>query len=219
MPGVVCLQGGGELTPGCREMDAEVLQRVPGPVAVVPLASGRGADYRRTHAHGAAYFRALGAEVLEVPDPREHGLPPVLSQARVLVLPGGSPSRLRRGLAETGLEGVLRRLLDDGGAVVGASAGAMLLGSWTVLPEEGLRVEPATGVVPGVVVVPHWRGARADWLAAIDAVVEDGIVLGIPEQSGLLLQDGEGAAVGRAAVRFVRERRDLGRGSRIPMCE
>lgn len=216
MPGVVCLQGGGELSPGCRPMDAQVLARVPGPVAVVPLASSPGRDYERTHARGAAYFASLGADVIDVPDPREHDARDVLGRARVVMMPGGSPSRLHRGLADAGIVPVLRSLLDGGGAVVGSSAGAMLLGSWTVLPEEGMRVVAGTGLAPDVAVVPHWDGRRKDWLAALDAVGAC-TVLGLPEESGLLLEDGQATALGRKAVRFVRERRDLGVGSRVPM--
>jgi cyanophycinase-like exopeptidase len=197
-------------------MDAEVLGRVPGPVAVVPLASAPGRDYGRTHARGTGYFRALGADVLDVPDPREHDALEVLSRARLVVLPGGSPTRLHRGLAEAGLVPVLRELLDDGGGVVGSSAGAMLLGSWTVLPEEGMRVVAGSGLAPDVAVVPHWDGRRDDWVAALEAAGAT-TVLGLPEESGLLLEDGEATALGRKAVRFVRERRDLGVGSRIPM--
>jgi cyanophycinase-like exopeptidase len=194
-------------------MDEALLARVPGPVAVVPLASGPGTDYARTHEHGARWFRALGAEVLEVPDPRAHDVRKVLARARVVVLPGGSPSRLRRDLSATAVDQALRALLEQGGAVVGCSAGAMLLGSWTVLPEEGFRFEPGTGLVPGVVVVPHWGGDRDDWLAVIDR----GTVLGLPEQSGVLVADGEATAVGRHPTRLVRERVDLRVGSRIPM--
>jgi len=190
-------------------MDGQLLARAPGPVAVVPLASGPGADYQRTHDHGAAYFRSLGAEVLDVPDPRRHDVMEVFAHARVVILPGGSPSRLRRGLAATGLQPLLSQLLDDDGAVMGASAGAMLLGSWTVLPEEGPRLDTGTGIVPGVVVVPHWTGAREDWLA----VIREGTVLGLPEESGVLVADGEVTAVGRRPTRLVREGRDLSVGA------
>jgi peptidase E len=192
-------------------MDARLLELAGGPVAVVPLASGPGTDYRRTHDHGGRHFRALGAEVLPVPDPRRYDAGQVLSRARVMVLPGGSPSRLRDALASTGLVPVLRQLLADDGAVMGASAGAMLLGERTVLPEEGLRLVAATGLVPGVAVVPHWTGARDDWLA----VLGDGTVLGLPEESGVLVRDGTVTAVGRHPTRLVREGTDLSVGATL----
>ncbi len=212
MPGVVCLQGGGEFSRGCREMDAEVLSRAPGPVAVVPLASGPGTDYRRAHEHGGRYYRSLGAEVLDVPDPRSQDVADVVGRAGVIVLPGGSPSRLRRALADTGLPAQLRQLVAEGGAVIGSSAGAMLLAGWTVLPEEGLRFVEALGLVPGVVVVPHWDGDRQTWLAAI----ERGTVLGIPEESGVLVEDGTLTPVGQRPTRLVREESDLSVGARLP---
>lgn len=201
MPGPVLLQGGGELAPGCRTMDLALLALAPGPVLVLPLASAPGRDHDRTLARATSYYRDLGAEVLS---PSSE-----IAEASVVVLTGGSPSRLREALVGTAVGAALVRHVAEGGAVSGASAGAMLLGSWTVLPEEGLRVDTGLGIAEGLVVVPHWHGARDDWLAAIDR----GIVVGIPEESGLLLQTGRAVSVGRRAVRFVLEEVDLGVGA------
>jgi len=205
--GFVCLQGGGEFSRGCREMDAYLLARAPGPVAVVALASAPGREYSRAQANGARHFRALGAEVLDVPDPRGH--PVDLTPVGLVVLPGGSPSRLRAGLAATGVGAALRRHVAGGGAVMGASAGAMLLGAWTVLPEEGPRLDTGLGLVPGVVVVPHWTGERDSWLE----VITTGTVLGLREESGALVENGVLTAMGQAGVRIVRQGIEVGVGS------
>ena len=42
MTGVVCLQGGAEFGPDCREMDADLLRRAGGPVVVTALAGAVG---------------------------------------------------------------------------------------------------------------------------------------------------------------------------------
>ena len=99
------------------------------------------------------------------------------------------------------------RLLAEGGVVSGSSAGAMVLSGWTVLPDRpGPAIERGLGVVPDVLVLPHWTGdGRADWLRAVEAAVPDGVeVLGIPEQSGVLVDGPSFTAVGSAATSLLR---------------
>lgn len=217
MTGLVCLQGGGEFSAACQGMDAELLGRAPGTVAVLALAAPPGPEHDRAATNGVNHFRRLGAEAFVVPDPRQPGAraadaAEALEGAGLVVLPGGSPSRLLRGLVETGLDEVLRAHLRAGRAVMGASAGAMVLGSWTVLPEEGPALAAGLGLADGIVVVPHWRGARDDWLA----VIGEGLVLGLPEESGVLVEEGRITAVGARDVRLIRESADLSVGNTLP---
>lgn len=216
MAGLVCLQGGGELTPACNEMDEALLERCSGPVAVLPLAATSGEAYGRTCAQGVSHFRRLGAEAYEVPNPRggEADVTDVLQEAGLVVLPGGSPSQLLRELQRTGLDDVLRAHVAAGRAVMGASAGAMVLGSLLLLPDSGMRVEEGLGIAPGVVVVPHWDGRRKDWLKALSDA--EGVLLGLPEESGVLLEDGRMTAVGARNVRVIREGTDLSVGASRP---
>jgi peptidase E len=217
MPGLICLQGGGEFSSGCSEMDTQLLVRAPGPVAVIALASPPGEAYRRTNAHGVSHFRRLGAEVFAVPDPREEELGDTLRDVGLVVLPGGSPSLLLEGFDRTVLGERLREHVAAGGAVMGASAGAMVLGAWVVLPDSGFRVAPGLGLVEHVVAVPHWSGPRADWLRAVDGAVEDAFVLGLPEESGILVENGQLTAVGRLPTYVVREGVEVGVGHTIPL--
>ena len=99
----------------------------------------------------------------------------------------------------------MRDLLAAGGAVMGSSAGAMVLGGWTVLPDARPGGPRGPGLVPDVLVVPHWSGGRGDWLRAVDAgTPADTVVLGIPEESGMLVEDGTWTAVGQSPTRLVR---------------
>ncbi|MDT7537749.1 MAG: Peptidase family [Actinomycetota bacterium] len=183
------------------------------------LAGSVGRDYDTATANGVRHFRAIGAgDVVGAPDAR---LDPVGAQAavlsaRLLVLPGGSPSRLLDALRSTGIGDRLADLLDDGGLVMGASAGAMVLCPWTVLPDQrsggSLAVEPGLGLVGDLLVVPHWSGgsSRGDWLRSIEAVIPTTTtVLGIPEESGVLVDGDVLTAVGRSATRLLHEGRDL----------
>lgn len=215
----VFLQGGGEFSPGCRAMDRMLLQRADGPVVVTALAGTVGEDYRTATQRGVSHFRALGAtDVLAAPDVREDGAVAleVLQRARVLVLPGGSPSRLLAALTGTPVGQLVADLLAAGGTVMGASAGAMVLCPWTVLPDrrgpQGPGVAPALGLVPDLLVVPHWSGgsSRGEWLRAVRDGVPAGVqVLGIPEESGVLVEGGVLTAIGSRATTLVGQDRDL----------
>ena len=223
MTGQVCLQGGGEFSPGCRPMDAELVRRAPGRVVVSALAGTVGADYRTATDNGVRHFRSVGAvDVVAAPDVREDpdGALAALTSADLLVLPGGSPARLLEALTGTGAGQVVADRLAAGALVMGSSAGAMVLGAWTVLPDRkgasGMQVVPGLDLVPGVLVVPHWSGrsSRNDWLLAIEAEVPtDVVVLGIPEESGVLVDAAGRTAVGRTATTLVREQRELALGA------
>ena len=223
MSGVVCLQGGGEFAPGCRAMDADLVRRAGGRVVVSALAGTVGRDYRTATDNGVRHFRAVGArEVVAAPDAREDpdGAWAALASALLLVLPGGSPSRLLSALQDTGAGQVVADRLAAGALVMGSSAGAMVLGEWTVLPDgrggAGMQVVRGLGLVPGVLVVPHWSGgsSRGDWLRAVEAGVPDDIlVLGIPEESGVLVDADGMTSVGQTPTTLVREQREMALGT------
>ena len=223
MTGVVCLQGGGEFAPGCRAMDADLVRRAGGRVVVSALAGTVGRDYRTATDNGVRHFRAVGArEVVAAPDVREDpdGALAALASALLLVLPGGSPSRLLSALQDTGAGQVVADRLAAGALVMGSSAGARVLGEWTVLPDgrgaAGMQVVRGLGLVPGVLVVPHWSGgsSRGDWLRAVEAGVPDDIlVLGIPEESGVLVDADGMASVGQMPTTLVREQREMALGT------
>lgn len=214
---MLCLQGGAEFGPGCREMDAALLARADGgPVVVTALAGAPGREYRTAGDNGVRHFRSLGAaDVRVAPDVREdpEGALAALGAARLLVLPGGSPARLLDALRSTPVGDLVPRLLADGVVVSGSSAGAMVLCAWTVLPERGSPdVVPGLGLVARTLVVPHWIGASG-WLAAVAAAVPPDVrVLGLPEQSGVVVADGSATAVGSAPTALLSEDRVLAVG-------
>ena len=213
MSGTICLQGGGEFSVRCRPIDQVLVEQTPGPVVVTALAGAPGREYATANRNGVAHYRAVGAQdVVAAPDVREdpEGALAALRRARLLVLPGGSPGRLLRALTTTPVGRVVADLLADGGTVMGSSAGAMVLGGWTVLPEgRSPSVVPGLGLVPDVLVVPHWSGPRGDWLRVVEAEVpRETVVLGIPEESAVLVRETRLEAL-RVASRLVRQDRDL----------
>lgn len=226
MTGTVCLQGGGEFSAACRDMDGDLLRDVEGPVVVSALAGTPGRDYRTATQNGVTHLRGLGLrEVVAAPDVRDEpdAAVEVLAAAAAIVLPGGSPSRLLAGLRDTPLADLVVGLLARGGVVMGASAGAMVLCPWTVLPDrsgpEGYAVAAGLAAVPGLSVVPHWTGAssRGDWLRALEA--SGTVVLGLPEESGVVVRDGIVTAVGTTGTTVVRTGELLEVGSSRPLAD
>lgn len=222
---MICLQGGAEFGPGCRAMDGELLRRAGGPAVVVPLAGAPGREHDTAGANGVRHLRAIGGEATTAPDARTDpdGAVAALRAARLVFLPGGSPSRLLEALHGTPVGALLPELLADGVVLAGSSAGAMVVCAWTVLPDRrgrrGVAVERGLGLVPGALVVPHWSGgsSRGDWLRAVEEVVPDDVlVLGLPEESGVLVEDGALTAVGQAPTELVGRSEVLAVGERWP---
>lgn len=200
MLGAICLQGGDEFAPGCRDMDGALLDRAGGgPVVVTALAGAPGRETRIADDNGVRYFRALGADASAAPDARsdEAAAVAAIDRAALLFLPGGSPARLLETISRPALRAALDRLLHRDGVLVGSSAGAMVLAALTLLPERGgvPAVAPGLGLVPGTVVLPHYRG-DGRWLAAV--ADRDVLALGLPEHAGLLVDAGRWSPVGEA---------------------
>jgi cyanophycinase-like exopeptidase len=205
MKGTICLQGGAEFGPLGAAMDADLVKLAGnGSVVIAPLASAPGRDYAVTGANGMRHFAEVGAEDVSVaPDARRHhdAAFATVSEADLLVLPGGSPTRLLDALTTTRIGEALRGVLDRGGVVLGASAGAMVLCSWTWLPDDPEQpTVPGLGLVPDVVVLPHWQDRRAGRIDAVRGALPPGIsILGLREQSGVIYDGITLAAVGHAA--------------------
>ena len=191
---MICLQGGNEFHPACREMDALLLDAAGnGPVVVVPLAGAPGREYDTAGANGVRHFRSLGATDVTVAPP--DAVARAIADAALVVLPGGSPRRLREALLGTPAHDALRDAARDR-VVSGSSAGAMLLCAVTVLPEGGLTTATGLGVVEDFAVVPHYDGPRRAWEDALRAAAPGTDILGIPECSGVLLDGEDVTAVG-----------------------
>ncbi|MDX6246432.1 MAG: Peptidase family [Frankiales bacterium] len=174
-------------------MDRAVLTLTgPGPVVVLPSAAAQGREYVTAGRNAFAYYTGLGAEVLVAPDPREDLLGAVgaIRTAALVVLPGGSPARLVEALVATALGAALAAAP----GISGASAGAMVLCSTTVLPDVAEHpLVPGMGLVPDCLVVPHFAGSLR-WIEP--ASEGPPLVLGLPECSGVIITDRTFTAVG-----------------------
>lgn len=222
---MICLQGGAEFGPLGAGMDGDLLRLAGGgPVVVVPLAGAPGREYDAAGRNGVRHFAALGARsVVAAPDARDDdaGAFAVTREAALLVLPGGSPARLLEALTRTRVGLAVTEVLERGGVVMGASAGAMVLCEHTWLPERGGTVVRGLGLVPGCLVLPHWQDARRGQADAVkQGLPSDAVVLGLPEQSGVLVDGDRVTAVGHTATTLLgRSRRVLEPGASDALAE
>jgi peptidase E len=195
MSGYVLVQGGDEFHDECREMDKRLLELAgSGRVTVLAGASESAADFEATSQKAVAYYRDLGAPDVEAAPQDHDGMALALISARVAILPGGSPAHLLHLLhADQGrLSDALRAILLAGGAISGSSAGAMVLGAATWLPDadrEG-TVVPALGLLgEPLLLLPHADGTPSTWLSLVDqgrALLPDLRCLALGEHSGVL---------------------------------
>ncbi len=205
--GAICLQGGREFTSDCREMDEFVLAVVDdGPVAILAGAARVGSDYAGASERARRHYDGLGAEVVIVPDPRTDptgAIAALTDDLALVVLPGGSPSSLVAVLLGA-TEQVGDRLLDlhaAGAGISGASAGAMVLCDYTVLPDQ--RTRRRTTVTHGLALVeglalPHWEPGPLRW-----PLPDEVALWGLPECGGVVItDDGTTEAVGHGIPSF-----------------
>ncbi len=199
--GVICLQGGRELTPPCDEMDRTVLGRCAGRVVVLAGAARPGSDYAGASARTVAHYGRLGADVEVIPDPRDdprRSLDALADGVGLIVLPGGSPGGLLDVLAITDRGRTIGDrvvgLWSAGTAISGASAGAMVLCERSAVPG-GATTAAGLGLVPGVA-IPHWTpGSERRW-----TVADTLLLWGLPECGGVLIDHTGMIGVGQGAA-------------------
>jgi cyanophycinase-like exopeptidase len=208
------LVGSGEFTPAMAEIDREILRTLPPHPRVVILPTAAAGENPEDWAYrGVEHFTRLGARsvglmVLDWSHAEDPANVAEVETADLVYLSGGKPARLLAALEGSPLwRGVLlaRR---RGGWIVGASAGAMVLGDWTLQhrPSDGNGTPTewtiGLGILQGIAVVPHYdRWVEAEALA--DEIAGSCTVLGVAEDSALLLDEGQGRALGaeRSCVR------------------
>ena len=201
-PGVICLQGGRELTPPCDEMDRLILERCSGTVAVLAGAARPGSDYAGASARTVAHYARLGVTVEVVPDPRADRAGAVAAldgDIGLVVLPGGSPGGLLdvltvRATDDTTVADLVISLWSSGAGISGASAGAMVLCSHVASPGRSDGLATGLDLVPGMA-IPHWSpGSERRWS------LPDTLLWGLPECGGVVVDEDSMIGVGQGAA-------------------
>lgn len=222
MNGLIALLGSGEYLPVMDEVDRHLLAslRANGHrprVACLPTASGREgeASVTRWSKMGIDHFNRLDADVKAVPiidweSARDPRFVSVLENADLIYFSGGDPGYLFQVLQGSPAWLAAQSAWQRGAVYAGCSAGAMILGRQ--IPNfrfAGLRSISAFGILPVTFIMPHFNAIPKIWRPLINGLrrrlQEDGIMLGIDENTALVGRLGEPWTVmGAATVQVMR---------------
>jgi cyanophycinase len=224
------LVGSGEFTPAMADIDREILRTLPAHPRVVVLPTAAAGENPEEWAYrGVEHFTRLGARSvgLMVLD-RSHAVDPAnvleVEAADLVYFSGGKPARLLAALEGSPLWRGVLLARQRGGWIVGASAGAIVLGDWALVhtpaDPHGTPTEwtIGLGILQGIAVVPHFdRWTEAEDLA--NEIASSCTVLGIAEDSAILLDERHGRALGagRSCVRSGGTDRWLSAGDRFEL--
>jgi cyanophycinase len=183
------LLGGNEWRPDSVAADSWWLARAARPEVTVLTSAAQ--DIPETAVGwAAAYFRQLGASVQgcfiqtgkDAADPRRLAQ---LSGAAAIYLCGGDPAAAQTVLYASPAAEQLRLAFRAGVPLAGSSAGAMVLGGGCLAPSQDFAVRPGLGLVPGVLVVPHWNSASSNWRRAAAGLAQEYQVVAVDESTGV----------------------------------
>lgn len=208
-PGPIALVGSGEYLPQMEDVDRLLLDRVGGASAravVLPTASGleEPASPRRWAQAGIRHFTRLGARtevahILVRDDAFDPNWLPLLQQADLIYFSGGSPRHLIQTLEGSPAWDTIRARHLAGAVLAGCSAGAMAFGYVSLQPRRVWNEVappsdvwyPALGLVPEVVVLPHFDR----WLSRMREVTLKQLASSLPGQVRLIGIDEDTALV------------------------
>lgn len=204
--GALALAGSGEYTPALESADKQLLATLGGPqharVAVLPTASAlEPGQPQRWNDLGVSHYQALGATVTSVlllsrEDAHDPAMVSVFEQHNFFYFSGGSPDYAIETYQDTPAWAAIRASYTSGAAVGGCSAGAMMLGGYT-LSIRSMRTggppawRPALGLIPQLAILPHFDRMRGFMTQSVFeevlAVAPPGLTLvGIDEDTALL---------------------------------
>src|SRR6185436_6992129 len=156
-PGPLALVGSGEYLPQMLEIEQELIAgRAPRYVQIPAAASAEGADRLNYWVElGQLQAKRMGVESvpLVVTSREEADDPEIAAQvagAGLIYLSGGNPTLLAKLLHGTALWAAIVEAWQQGSALAGCSAGAMVMGDWVPdLRHPSGGGQPGLGLLPG----------------------------------------------------------------------
>ena len=217
MNGLIALVGSGEFTAAMAEVDRSLLAstgRDRPRVAIVPTASWPDgeATFMRWVALGEAHFAALGAVPVPVlirdrASADDAALVAEIAAADLIYFSGGKPGHLLAALRDSAAGTAVREAHERGAVIAGCSAGAMVLGGHQVGMGGRRFFEPpfgwqdGLGLVPGIVIVPHYDAIPETLVVPLVLAAPKGaVVVGIDEDTAVVGRDGAWRVRGRGRV-------------------
>lgn len=211
--GSLILAGGGANAPEIMQRFIDLAGGPNAPIVVIPTATD-GGELRITperrekvRARIGELFKTNDVTVLHTRDravaDSEDFVKP-LRRARGVWMLGGETSWLLDAYAGTRTEREIKALFARGGVVGGTSAGAIVQTA-TLLSEDGKRRVAGFGLLPGVLVWPHWSERHAEEsLVKYTARMGDVVGIGIDEATAIVVQGSAFEVVGEGHVGITR---------------
>jgi cyanophycinase-like exopeptidase len=219
IPGPIALVGSGEYTPAMDATDRWLLELLGRPAARVALLATASAPEpgmpERWNTMGLEHFGALGAQPFAPPllaraDAADQQIVAALNEADMFYFSGGDPQYLAETLRDTPAWEAIRARHTAGAGLAGCSAGAMMLGGYTLGIRALIAGQPpswpaALGLLPHLAVLPHFDRAAEymgeELLRAVIAAAPAGVtLLGIDEDTALVRVDGSWLVSGRQSI-------------------
>ncbi len=208
--GMLALVGGDEFNPGNEEQDRMLAAAArPGAAYVVPTAAARQGPEQAV-AHATRWFRQFGLALEELPvlkraDANSKELAQRAREGGFFYLVGGDPGLVAQVLAGSRVWTAMFEAWRGGASLAGSSAGAMALGSQTLIratwPNRfNRRPTEALGVVPDTAVLPHFDTFGHRWIESAQRELPRATLLGIDERSAAVWGGGKWRATGPGAV-------------------
>jgi len=207
MRGTFALVGSGEYLPPMNAVDHFLLERLdrPARVACLPTVAGtEGEDRIRYWSElGMNHFTLLGAQVesLRVIDRKSANNPELAERIRAcnfIYLSGGNPIYLLNTLQDSLVWTAIRGVVDEGGALVGCSAGAMVMGERIAFFPSS---KEAFKFLPQVVVLPHFDEMPSAMVRIVKTFLSSGFtLLGVEGNTALACSATEKVVVGSGGV-------------------
>jgi cyanophycinase-like exopeptidase len=214
-PGALALVGSGEYLPQMDGTDRFLLDTLGGPsaarVVVIPTASALELGMpERWNNMGVEHFSALGAAVTPVlllsrDDAHDPQVLDALRGADMYYFSGGNPEHVIETLRDTPAWSIIREGYAAGAVLAGCSAGAMMLGGYTLSVRSVMRGQPprwlpALGIAAGLVIMPHFDrvadfAGQEMFQAIIAAAPPAATLVGVDEDTALIYAPAAGAGL------------------------
>jgi cyanophycinase-like exopeptidase len=206
----LALVGSGEYTPAMLEVEAGLIAGRPDRYVQIPAAaSAEGEDRIRYWIElGRAQAGRMGVKAvpLDVRSREDATDPAIVEQvpgAGLIYLSGGSPTLLARILRDTPLWTAIVDAWENGAALAGCSAGAMVMAAQVPDLRHPRRGEAGLGLLPHIRVLPHFDrmlGWMPDILTRPFFREADIHVVGVDEDTALVGGPEEFTVQGRQSV-------------------
>jgi cyanophycinase len=222
---LVALVGGEEFQTQAAEVDLYVVERLAKPkarVAVLPTAAAP-ENAPLAAQNGVRHFHGLGVEakgvmIVDKASANDERLVAELEGVDLVYIAGGDPAYLLDALRDSLVWQQLRAAVEEGRALAGSSAGAMILGQTMYYRRQWFD---ALGLVPGICVLPHFEQWGAKVLPdLLEASTQGSLtLLGIDGATGCVGWEREWEVVGPGAVTVIRKGRSevFRKGGRIQL--